>query len=461
MRPHLVLGVLSLGLPLAAQAATYAVFTNLTPATSPPDRERALMAHDPVRGRTLLAGGIAPGGSTPQDTWEWNGANWQQVVPTTQLNWNRRIRLVWASQRSQILAVLGEAVNGGSPMQIHGWTGTNWVLVNGQGPLSRDDAFDVAWDSTRGALVMFGHPFGAETWEWNGSTWALRGTGGPVPRTEHRMVYDPVRQVVVLYGGISLTNSRLNDTWEWNGVYWLERFGIAAANVSLRGTLGYDTTRQRVVLHGGYDTNGNGTGAVWEYDGTGWQQRTAQGGPSEMTNHAMAYDVANQRFVLFGGNVSGAWQRTRTLSFLTGTVASSSLHGSGCVGPAGVPSLLPIASSRPVLGTSFQVRFGNLENSPLAFVFATIGFQDQTWNGLPLPYNLSSVGMPTCLLRIEPVTTTVLSNVAGHADWSIALPPGSGLDGQQFFLQGAVIAPGWNAAGAVLSDSRRGVAGIL
>ena len=61
MRPHFVLGVLIACLPIAAQTATHAVFTNLSLAVQPPDRSGAMMAHDPVRGRTLLTGGAGSG----------------------------------------------------------------------------------------------------------------------------------------------------------------------------------------------------------------------------------------------------------------------------------------------------------------------------------------------------------------------------------------------------------------
>lgn len=60
-----------------------------------------------------------------------------------------------------------------------------------------------------------------------------------------------------------------------------------------------------------------------------------------------------------------------------------------------------------------------------------------------------------------PVATVLLSNSGGVADWGIPVPAGAGLDGQAFFVQGAVLTPGWNSAGAVLSDSRRGVFGVL
>jgi hypothetical protein len=42
-----------------------------------------------------------------------------------------------------------------------------------------------------------------------------------------------------------------------------------------------------------------------------------------------------------------------------------------------------------------------------------------------------------------------------------AVPSNPALDGLRFFIQGAVLAPGYNAAGAVLSDSAQGIAGAL
>jgi hypothetical protein len=47
-----------------------------TPAPRPAPRTRHALAHDPVRGRTLLHGGNA---GTSADSWEWNGSAWTQT----------------------------------------------------------------------------------------------------------------------------------------------------------------------------------------------------------------------------------------------------------------------------------------------------------------------------------------------------------------------------------------------
>ena len=64
----------------------------------------------------------------------------------------------------------------------------------------------------------------AETWEWDGSQWTLRATGGPAPRWGHILAYDTARARTVLHGGRdSQQGTVLSDTWEWDGVAWIRR----------------------------------------------------------------------------------------------------------------------------------------------------------------------------------------------------------------------------------------------
>ena len=53
-----------------------------------------------------------------------------------------------------------------------------------------------------------------ETWEWDGSSWALvcggdTGCTGPTGRFQHAMVYDSISEQVVLYGG-NLDSKNIN-----------------------------------------------------------------------------------------------------------------------------------------------------------------------------------------------------------------------------------------------------------
>src|SRR5262245_49929671 len=61
--------VLALAAELPAQG-----WTSCAPPASPPGRSHHALAHDLVRGVTVLFGGLS--GWRLGDTWEWNGANW-------------------------------------------------------------------------------------------------------------------------------------------------------------------------------------------------------------------------------------------------------------------------------------------------------------------------------------------------------------------------------------------------
>jgi hypothetical protein len=64
--------------------ATTMVWTRQTPASSPPRRARSQMVFDPDRNRVVMFGGTPlSGGAILDDTWEWNGATWNEVLPTS------------------------------------------------------------------------------------------------------------------------------------------------------------------------------------------------------------------------------------------------------------------------------------------------------------------------------------------------------------------------------------------
>lgn len=448
----------------AAQSTTIGSWRAIATATTPSPRSNAQLVHDPVRGRTLLAGGVAPGQSEQMtEYWEFDGTNWSRVVPGGSIDLRRYpTRFSYSPLRGRIVALSSEQTYGATPMRLFEWTGTAFVSLPGAPPPIRADDFEIVWDSARQVLVMFGGgAFGSDTWEWDGTQWAQRGTGGPPGRRGHAMAFDAARNRVVLFGGESFQPfMKLADTWEWDGSVWRERFGIAPG---LRGkdiAIAYDPLRARCVLYGGESSSGQLTNAVWEFDGLAWTQLPSSGGPAAIRKAAIAYEPAGQRVLSFGGESDNTtFGVTYEMTVRNAFTASYAFHGAGCAGPAGTPGLLPRASSRPVLGAAFRLRFANLPPSPLSMVFACIGFDDRNWAGTPLPFDASALGLTGCSLRLAPSVVDSLANQGGFADWDIPIPASPALDGAAFFVQGVVLAPGVNAGGALLSDSGRGVLG--
>lgn len=195
------------------------------------------------------------------------------------------------------------------------WDSQGWSPANVTGPSARFGAA-MAYDSTRGRVVLFG---GAtisnqrlqrlgDTWEWDGRAWRQVATTGPSSRYGHALAYDSVRGRVVLFGGLTSTGPRDQDTWEWNGTAWTRvtqlgppfRYGHAMA---------YDASRGRVVLFGGYGTpepNKDYLADTWEWNGTLWT-RVATTGPSPRFHHSITYDAKRRRTIVLGGRRGGQY----------------------------------------------------------------------------------------------------------------------------------------------------------
>src|SRR5207249_1628689 len=104
-----------------------------------------------------------------------------------------------------------------------------------------------------------------DTWEWDGTSWALRASTGPSPRAEHAMAYDGARARSVIIGGSDSTNA---EAWEWDGSTWLQ----TASGPSGRGRLAiaYDSARHNTVLFGGFGafcSPYGGCADKWVWDG--------------------------------------------------------------------------------------------------------------------------------------------------------------------------------------------------
>lgn len=193
--------------------------------------------------------------------------------------------------------------------------GLTWTLRSTTGPSPRS-GHGLAYDSARGVTVLFGGlrtgpPILAlrDTWEWDGSTWTLRGTTGPTYRSALAMAYDSGRSVTVLYGGFG-SGEYLGDTWEWNGATWVERSNTGPSPRE-HHAMAYDAARGVTVMFGG-----DPSGETWEWDGTNWLFRTA-GGPQRWRESQLVYDDTRQTVVMFGGAPSsaaaGTWEWNGTI----------------------------------------------------------------------------------------------------------------------------------------------------
>ena len=165
-----------------------------------------------------------------------------------------------------------------------------------------------------------------DIWEYDGATrtWSnVTPAGGAMPagRSGHALGFDPVRRVVVLFGGWNQTSGYLNDTWEWNCVTRTWRQIAASVSPSRRhGTrLMYDAAGARMILFGGVDAN-RFYNDTWHYTGSTWTRLSTTSSSSAgrtfngRTFHGLVYHSGRGSVMVFGGigYPNGATQGTVT-----------------------------------------------------------------------------------------------------------------------------------------------------
>jgi len=131
-----------------------------------------------------------------------------------------------------------------------------------------------------------------------------------------------------------------------------------------------------------------------------------------------------------------------------GDLAGYGFFGPGCAGSLGVSRLTP--SAMPAVGTTLNVGINNL---PISAGIMLTGFSNSVSAFGPLPVDAASFGAPGCLLRSSTEISSFVIGAGNTATWSLTIPSGTGLVGLLLFNQAAVIDPGFNPAGVVLSDA--------
>lgn len=330
------------------------VWTPRPSATVPPPRVGAKLVVDPIRRRAVLFGGSDPGTIQLRgDTWEWDGTSWQPRLLPQSPSPRERHGIVFDAARGRILLHGGRTGVSSSGGDTWEYDGVTWTLLTpANGPASRD-GHQLAYDNARQRVVMFGGYQAPqnETWEWDGTTWlAITTAVAPPPLVNHALLYDEQRQRTVLCGGYSLaTSTPHRDTWEWDGSAWALRANslpfqsggtqvVTVADPGNGGALAFyngtvwrwsgaawlaqqpmswpprnalsasactDTVRNRVVSMGRW-TGSAPVPLTWQWDGEAWTRSPALG-PTAAAGGAMAFDPLRAVSVLFGSGQTWEW----------------------------------------------------------------------------------------------------------------------------------------------------------
>jgi cysteine-rich repeat protein len=227
---------------------------------------------------------------------QWRTLSDYDELLSTSKTWNA----VYDLSRGRVI-VVAAAQNQLRTIEIEGgvWTDLSSVVA----PAERS-GFGLAYDAHRKRVVLFGGLGFRDTWEWDGARWLLvQAATAPPARAMHAMTYDPIRRRVVVFGGrtsLAGTNSELNDTWAWDGTTWIEIVGPSPSKRS-DTAVAFDPMRGVIVLYGGISDTNDVLADTWELDDSTWTPRTSSVPPGPRREHSMAFDPVSNKVLAYGG----------------------------------------------------------------------------------------------------------------------------------------------------------------
>jgi hypothetical protein len=127
--------------------------------------------------------------------------------------------------------------------------------------------------------------------------------------------------------------------------------------------------------------------------------------------------------------------------------------GEGCTGSNGVNPVIDARGGSPAIGNqAFTIRGSRMPQYPLG-VFL-LGTSNTSVFGVPLPLDLSGIGAPGCLLRVNlSFVGFAAGNLAGMCSFPLAIPNDPSLIGASAYTQWLSVDLPANAAGLVASNA--------
>jgi hypothetical protein len=265
----------------------------------------------------------------------------------------------------------------------------------------------------------------------------VRGPASPPPFVGS-MAFDVLHGLVLMVGSYSVNGP--SALVSWDGSTWSQ-----ASSVPVALQLTSDPWAARVL---GVADNGQ----VYEWRGAAFQSVQAIGAPAPGATRAVSYDPGRSLLLRLG---DGAPVASSVTAFrdVPATTATFAPLGSGCQGPLGVPALTAVGGSTPRIGQLFTLQLTSIPDGPSNRVFGLLGTTSTSWNGTPLPLALGPLGAPGCSLFVAPEVDVQLYPALQTANWRLQIAAAVGLIGAHFFAQGAVLVPGFNAAGVVFTNA--------
>lgn len=259
-----------------------------------------------------------------------------------------------------------------------------------------------------GAILLASHALLADT---------------PGGRAETRMVFDPVSNHIILYGGATALDAGtkvsydLGDTWQWLGDHWVRLSTAHDAGTRSGQVMVYDTNRSRIVMFGGRRTdvatkNQAVLNDTWIFRNGDWSQLATPNSPPGRTVTGAAFDPVRDRIVMYGGNtISTDGKNTVTTLHDTWEFDGTTWNQRGSDGPK---------ISKPIItydNATNQVILLGLDETSSTKTATLMYLYDAsagTWN------QAKPDGLPPCVnesqVAFDPETNSVILNGGVCAD---------------------------------------------
>lgn len=324
------------------------------------DRSAQAAVYDPVRHRMLIVGGSNSTGYLA-DTWALSldgPSQWIRLGTTGSPPTLYDHSAIYDPLRDRLLVFGGGTGNAVWALSLTGTPNWTQLAVTGTPPVARF-SHTAIYDPVRDRMIIYG---GIDQLSCNpgalpfGDVWALSLSGTPAwtklapagtpptARLDQTAIYDPIRDRMVVYGGLTGgfcwcdCGTLFNDTWALSldgAPAWSLITASGPTNTAGRYAHSaiYDATRDRMIIFGGTSLNYghqtlNDTWALPLGEGGSWSP-LAPGGvaPDWRVNHTAIYDPQNDRMVVFAGQTP-AFTRDAWSLYMNSAVLSAEPPGS-------------------------------------------------------------------------------------------------------------------------------------
>jgi N-acetylneuraminic acid mutarotase len=195
-------------------------------------------------------------------------------------------------------------------------TSNLWTEINPTvKPLARSGHL-MAYDSINQKTILFGGWVDSiglmnDTWIYDSQTnqWTeVFPSNKPSNRQSHTMYYDSNAQRVILFGGYRDVGGHLDDTWEYNysDNSWTELYPSSNPSGRYGSKMVYDPINERGILFGGRSSTIMDDTWIFYYGNNSWSEISLTIKPDTRYWHGMVYDSNNQKIIVFGGRHAGA-----------------------------------------------------------------------------------------------------------------------------------------------------------